>query len=148
MDTSYTSKPQTDCIFWQVSTSWLDFWLFGYYTCLKGNVEDVENHSTVSYIRRYFSTEIFLNNMSFHWVCKLGINVAEIPQTMLWFYTLKTNCRHRKGAEHLMVNVWPGYFLTNRADFKISVTDITVRLKNFILGRQCRGAEMQLSLGN
>ena len=35
---------------------------------------------------------------------------------------------YRKGVEHLMVNMQLGYFLTNTADFKVSVTNITVKL--------------------
>lgn len=38
------------------------------------------------------------------------------------------NYLHRKGVENLMVNMQLGYFLTNIADFKVSITDITVKL--------------------
>lgn len=38
------------------------------------------------------------------------------------------NYMHRKGVEHVMVNVRWGYFLIGTADFKISVIDITVKV--------------------
>lgn len=40
---------------------------------------------------------------------------------------------HRKGVEYLMVNMQSGYFLANIANFKSSITDSIVKLKQLCL---------------